>query len=92
MYQYDLWYMSLYDRGRVVCRFGWTPAYTRCRIDTIDSPDDDGLLVVRNMYRIGISKYKKQNCASSCLFTKIDIIAALLLTVRFTTVPLGTLM
>jgi len=84
--------MSLYDRGRVVCRFGWKQAYTGGRIDTIDSPDDDEHLVVRNMYRIGINKYKKQNCASRCLFTKIDIIAALLLAVRFTTVPLGTLM
>jgi len=76
----------------VVCRFGLTPAYTRGRIDTIDSPDDDEHLVVRNMYRIGINKYKKNNCASSCLFTKIDIIAALLLAVPFTTVPLSTLM
>ena len=83
--------MLLYDHGRVVCRFGWTPAYTRCRIDTNDSPDDDEHLVARTMYRIGINKYKRNNCASSCLFTKIEIFAALLLAVPFTTVPLSTL-
>jgi len=46
--------------------------YTRGRIDTIDSPDDEHL-VPRNMQRIGINKYKKKNCASSWLFTKIVI-------------------
>jgi len=46
--------------------------YTRGRIDTIGSPDDEHL-VARNMYRTGINKYKKKNCASSWLFTKIDI-------------------
>jgi hypothetical protein len=84
--------MSLYDKGGVVCRFGWTPSYTRGRIDTIDSPDDDEHLVVRNMYRIGINMYKEQNCASSCSYTKIDIITVLLLAVPCITVPLGTLM
>jgi len=44
--------------------------YTRGRIDTMDSPDDEHL-VARNMLRIGINKYKKKNCASSWLFTKI---------------------
>jgi len=43
--------------------------YTRGRIYTIDSPDD-GHLVARNMYRIGINIYKKKNCASSWLVTK----------------------
>jgi len=38
------------------------------RIDTIDSPDDEHL-VARNMYRIGINKYKEKNCASSWTFT-----------------------
>ena len=84
--------MSLYERGRVVCRFGRTPAYTEGRIDTIDSPDDDEHLVARTMYRIGITKYKKNNCASGWLYTKIDIIAVLILAVPCTTVPLGTLM
>ena len=37
--------------------------------DTIDSPDDEHL-VAQNMYRIGINKYKKKNCASSWLFAK----------------------
>jgi len=55
LYQYDLWYMSLYVGDRVVCRFRWncssylhTVTYTRGRIDTIDSPDDEHL-VARNM-------------------------------------------
>jgi len=48
LYQYDLRYVSLYVGDRVVCRFGWKPAYTGGRIDTIDSPDDEHL-VARNM-------------------------------------------
>jgi len=44
LYQYDLWYMSFYVCDRVVCRFGWKPAYTGCSIDTIDSPDDEHLV------------------------------------------------
>jgi len=43
--------------------------YTRGRIDSIDSPDD-AHSVARNMYRIGINKYKKKNCASIWPFTK----------------------
>ena len=46
--------MSLYVGGRLLCRFGWkTPAYqtvTRCRIDTIDSPDDEHM-GARNMQK-----------------------------------------
>ena len=63
LYQYDLWYMSLYVGDRVVCRFRWS---------TTDYPDDEHL-VDRNMYRTAINKYKKKNCASSWLFTKIVI-------------------
>ena len=43
--------------------------YTRCLIDTINSPDD-GHMVARNMYRIEINIDEK-SCASSWLFTKI---------------------
>jgi len=54
----------------VVCRFSsiqtciphghlHTVTDTRGLIDTIDSPDDEHL-VARNMYRIGINKYKKK--------------------------------
>ena len=43
--------------------------YTRGRIDTVDCPDDQHLFA-RNMYRIGINKYRKKNCASSWLFTQ----------------------
>jgi len=54
LYQYDIWYMSLYVGDPLVCRFGrnsiqtcipdghlHTATYTRCHIDTIDSPDDE---------------------------------------------------
>jgi len=53
IYQYDIWYMSLCVGDRVVCRFicpiqtciphsyPHRATYTRCRIDTIDSPDDE---------------------------------------------------
>jgi len=70
----------VYVGGRVVCKFSWnsciphghlhTVTYTRGRIDTIDSPDD-GQLVARNMFRIGIYRYKNKNCASNWLFTKM---------------------
>jgi len=46
-----------------------TVTYTSDRIDTADSPDDEHF-VARNMYRIGINKYKKNNCVSSWLCTK----------------------
>jgi len=46
LYQYDFWYMSLYLGDRLVC----TPdghlnrvTYTRYRIGTIESPDDEHL-------------------------------------------------
>jgi hypothetical protein len=45
MYQYDIWYMS----------------YTRCRIDTINSPDD-GHMAAQNMYRIVINIHEKELC------------------------------
>ena len=56
LYQYDLWYMSLYVADRVVCRLKaciphghlHTLTYTRGRTDTID-PSDDEHLVARNM-------------------------------------------
>jgi len=46
--------------------------YTRGRLDTIDSPDDEHLFA-RNTYRNVINKYRKKNSASSSLFTKIVI-------------------
>jgi hypothetical protein len=60
LYQYDIWYMSLCVGDRPVCRSGRTfptctrnghlhrVTYTRCCIDTIDSPDDKHE-VARNM-------------------------------------------
>jgi len=65
LYQYDIWYMSLYVGDRQVCGFGlnWfgriqfhpnlhvhvhRVTYTRCRIDTVDSPDDEHMSA-RNM-------------------------------------------
>jgi len=51
LYQYDIRYKSAYIDDRLVC----TPdghlyrvTYTRCRTDTIKSPDD-GHMVARNM-------------------------------------------
>ena len=49
--QYDLWYMSLCVGDRVVCvphGHLHTVTYTRSRIDTVDSPDDEHL-DARNM-------------------------------------------
>ena len=43
--------------------------YTRCRLNTTDSADDEHR-GARNMYRIGINIYEK-NCTSSWLFTRI---------------------
>jgi hypothetical protein len=45
-----------------------TYKYTRCRIDTINSPDD-GPRPVENR-----NKYMKKNCTSSWLFTKVKVI------------------
>ena len=66
--------------GRVVCSSIQTciphghlhrVTYTRGRIDTTDSPDDEHL-DARNMYTIGIYKYTKNNCASNWSFIKIN--------------------
>jgi hypothetical protein len=75
LYQYNMWYMSLCVGDRPVCRsVPSRPAYrrvtfTRCCIDTIDSPDDEHK-VARNMYRIEINVYKR-NCTSSWLVIRI---------------------
>ena len=57
--------MSLYAGDRLVCRFGRisvpSVTYTRYRIDTIESPDDEHLNA-RNMQRIEINKYEKEMC------------------------------
>jgi len=65
----------MYVGDRLVCRFGWncstsiqtcTPdghlhrvTYTRCRINTIDSPDDE-YSGARNMYRTEIIIYEER--------------------------------
>ena len=41
--------------------------YTRCRIDTIDSPDD-GHMAARNMYRIEINIHKKELCVKLVIY------------------------
>jgi hypothetical protein len=70
LYQYDIWYMSLCIGDRPVCRLGWNcildghlhrVTYTRYRIDTIDSPDDEHM-AARNMYRTEINIYEKVLC------------------------------
>jgi hypothetical protein len=42
-----------------------TVAYNRCRVDTINSPDD-GHIVARNMYRIDINIYEKRIVRQVC--------------------------
>ena len=56
MYQYDIWRMSLYVGDRLVCRHTCIPdgrlrtvTYARCRIDTIDSPDDEHMIARNNV-------------------------------------------
>jgi hypothetical protein len=53
LYQCDTWYLSLCVDDRLLCRMGYQTVIhrvtnTRCRIDTVISPDD-GHLVARNM-------------------------------------------
>jgi hypothetical protein len=45
----------------------YTVTYTRCRIDTIDSPDD-GHVAARNMYRIEINIHEKQLCVKLVIY------------------------
>ena len=69
MCQYDIWYMSLCIDDRLVCKLQtctsnghlYRVTYTRCRIDTINSPDD-GHMAARNMYRIEINIHEKELC------------------------------
>jgi hypothetical protein len=63
--------MSLYVGDRVVRRFVWNTqtciphghlhrvTYTRCRIDTINSPDDEHM-GARNMQRFGVNIHEKR--------------------------------
>jgi len=64
--------MSLYVGECRVCRFGWSSnqtcildahlhrvTYTRCRIDSIVSPDDEHMSA-RNVGRFGINIHKKR--------------------------------
>ena len=60
LYRYDTWFMSLCVDD-LVCKPGGhlhLLTYTRCRIDTISSPDD-GYIAVRNMYRTEINIHEK---------------------------------
>jgi len=41
--------------------------YTRCRIDTISSPDD-GHIAVRNMQRIEINVHEKELCVKLVIY------------------------
>jgi hypothetical protein len=42
-------------------------AYTRCRIDKINSPDD-GHTAARNMYRIETNIYEKELCVKLVIY------------------------
>jgi hypothetical protein len=46
---------SKFAQQTVIC----TVTYTRCRIDTINSPDD-GHMAAQNMYRIEINIHEKE--------------------------------
>ena len=68
--EYDIWDMSLCTDDRLVCSLIQTSTlnghiyrvtYTRCRINTINSPDD-GHMAARNMYRIEINIHEKELC------------------------------
>ena len=73
LYHYDIWYISLNVGDCLVCRFGRSVqtcipdghlhrvTYTRYRIDTIESPDDEHLNA-RNMQIIEINIHKKELC------------------------------
>ena len=78
--------MSLYVGDRPVCRFGWNCSsiqtctldghlhrvtYTRCRINTIDAPDDEHK-GARNMWRIGINIYEKGIVRQVGYFTRTE--------------------
>ena len=72
MYQYDIWYMSLYVGDRLVCRPDsrlHRVTYTRYRIDTIKSPDDEHLNV-RNVKRIEININKKKELCVNLVIKK----------------------
>jgi len=70
--------MSLCVEDRLVCRFGLIQTcipdghlhrvtYTRCRINTTNSPDD-GHMAVRNMYGIEINVYRKELCVKLIIY------------------------
>jgi len=46
----------------------YTGTYTRCRIDTINPPDDGWHMAVRNMWRIEINAYEKELCVKLVIY------------------------
>jgi len=52
-------YITLYRQACTPNGHLYGVIYTRCRIDTINSPDD-GHMADRNMYRIDINIYEKE--------------------------------
>ena len=80
LYQYNIWYMSLYVGDRFVCRSESSfptctqsghrhrVTYTRCCIDTIGSPDDEHEVCSKHVENW--NKYIEKNCASSWSFSK----------------------
>ena len=76
LYQYNIWYMSLCVDDRFVSRSCPTCTrnghrhgviYTRCCIDTIDSPDDEHEVCSKHVENW--NKYIEKNCASNWSFT-----------------------
>jgi len=75
-----VYYYSLHVSGshvpviRRICFANCTPnghlyrvTYTRCRIDTINSPDD-GNMAARNMQRIEINMHEKELCVKLVIY------------------------
>ena len=65
--------MSLYVVDRLVCTLGGylhRVTYTKCHINTIDSPDDEHR-GPRNMWSIGINTYEKRTvCVMLFIYKK----------------------
>jgi len=71
--------MSLCIDDRLVCRsapahqtviYRYRVTYTRCRIDTINSPDD-GHMAARNMYRIKVNIHEKELCVKLVIYKDV---------------------
>jgi hypothetical protein len=79
LYPYHIWYMSLCIDDRLVCSFACTPnghlyrvTYTRCGIDTINSPDG-WHMGARKMDRIEINIHEKELCVKLVIYKDYSV-------------------